>query len=95
MRDLPRPLTPDQLFMAGVCDRLDAQNTLLGEIRDRLGQASDETPPVEFSGPRPVELREPEPAAANVAEPEPPVPAEPETKAAPRKRPAKSARGAR
>jgi hypothetical protein len=65
MRDLPRPLTPDQMFMAGVCDRLDAQNTLLGEIRDRLGQGNDDAPPApDPDGPVPVELREPDPPAA-------------------------------
>lgn len=83
MRDLPPPHTPDQFFMAGVCERLDAQNALLGEIRDRLGQSNDATPP--STGPDglvPVGLREPavdqaaagsEPQKIELREPDPAV----------------------
>lgn len=93
MPDLPKPVTTDQEFMAAMCARLDAQNSLLGEIRDRLGQANDETPPAAGSGPRPVELREPEPPGkAELAEPASPEPAAEQPKPAPKKRATKSTR---
>ena len=41
MGELPRPLTKDQQFLAAVCERLDTQNALLGEIRDRLSAPSE------------------------------------------------------
>ncbi|WP_433329983.1 hypothetical protein [Spirillospora sp. CA-294931] len=36
MEELPIARNPDQRFMAGVCERLDRQNQLLADIRDRL-----------------------------------------------------------
>jgi len=36
MDALPTPRTTDHKFWAGVCERLDRQNELLADIRDRL-----------------------------------------------------------
>ncbi len=89
----PQPVATGDIYLASVRDLLTEQNAILGEIRDRLGQANDEAPPAETPGPRPVELREPEPAKAEPSEPATPGPAE-ESKPAPRKR-ATPKRGAR
>ena len=66
MRPLPRPVTVEHEFFAGICRRLDGITDVLGEIRDRLGQANDtEAPPAaDPPGPAPVDLREPAPPAA-------------------------------
>lgn len=65
----PQPRTPEQEFLAAVCDLLDRQAVLLGDIRDRLPARVAEQP-VTDSGdlqtgpPAVVELREPDPPAA-------------------------------
>ncbi len=69
--NLPQPTTTEHELLVAVCRRLDAQNALLGEIRDRLpGQAHAESPPTtDPSGPVAVDLREPEPASRTGAKP--------------------------
>ncbi|OPG13629.1 hypothetical protein [Microbispora sp. GKU 823] len=54
MSDLPPGVTRDQQLLRAVCDRLDAQNELLAQIRDRLPEPAR----ISFSGGQ-VELREP------------------------------------
>lgn len=68
----PRPVTRDQSFLAAILDRLDRQNELLTDVRDRLPQPVQvQVEPAVGA----VELTEPAvPAAATgVAEPEPPA----------------------
>lgn len=60
MRELPLPRTPDQAFLAGVCERLDELNRLLADIRDRL--AAPSPPP---AGGAEEVLTEPAPATAS------------------------------
>lgn len=89
MSNLPRPVSTGDTYLAAIHGALAEQNTLLGEIRDRLGQANDKTPPAETPGPQPVDLREPEPAAkAELTEP-----AAKQTESPPKKRSVKPARG--
>lgn len=74
MSGLPDPVTRDQQFYRGVCDRIDTQNELLTQILDRLPA------PPEERGDGTVELREPAtsraPAVQEPAEDEDP-PADP------------------
>ena len=96
MRPLPRPLTPDQEFAAGICARLDGLADVLGEIRDRLGQApADDSTGAASGDAAPVELCEPDPgpAAPNSAV-DLTEPATTDQKPAPRKRATKSTKGA-
>jgi outer membrane biosynthesis protein TonB len=72
----PRPVTRDQSFLAAILDRLDRQNELLTDVRDRLPQPVQvQVEPAVGA----VELTEPAvpaavpAAAAEVAEPEPPA----------------------
>ncbi len=81
--NLPGPVNVGDFYLAAIHGALAEQNALLGEIRDRLGQANEETPPAgEPDGPQPVELREPDPAA----KPEPGPADDSDPKPAPRKR---------
>jgi hypothetical protein len=59
MSGLPDPVTREQQYMRALCDRIDAQNELLGQIRDRLPEPAHTAPPKESTGPTVVELREP------------------------------------
>jgi len=88
MPEMPSALNTDQKFYAHqgellgrAVDLLCAQNAILGEIRDRLGQTNDATPPAaDPHGPAPVESREPAadhadgPQEIDLREPDPAAP---------------------
>lgn len=63
MSDLPNPVTRDQTFLAAVVGRLDRQNDLLTDIRDRLPTPSEGQPAADHTGvsdgPQGVEITEP------------------------------------
>jgi len=58
---LPVPRNPEQQFLAGICDRLDRQNALLADLRDRLPAPAEQpvTEPEDTGEPETVELIEP------------------------------------
>ncbi len=90
MKPLPRPVTEEQAFLAGICHRLDRLADLIDE---RLpGQARTDDSTGTASGDAvPVELREPHPGPAAGTEH-----GEPDTSPlAPRKRAAKNTKGSR
>lgn len=68
-RNLPRPVTANDEFMAAAVDLLATQNQLLTEIRDRLPNTPDgggqpepaDSDPQPEPEPEPVEIREPAP----------------------------------
>jgi hypothetical protein len=70
----PRPVTRDQSFLAAILDRLDRQNELLTDVRDRLPQPVQVQVEPAVGAVGAVELTEPAvPAAVPAAEPEPPA----------------------
>lgn len=86
MSALPNAITPEQEFLAGVCDRLDQQNELLAGIRDQLA-ASPQAQPV--TAPAADAVGEggtgQDGGVVELKEPAPPRRAKPAAKPAPRK----------
>lgn len=59
MTELPSPVNREQTFLAAIADRLDQQNALLVEIRDRLPSPQGAQPATVPAGAREVEITEP------------------------------------
>lgn len=101
MTDGLRALTRDQSFLAAIVARLDQQNAVLAEIRDRLPAPSEGQPDADQAGdngtPQEVELTEPAAPAQGetgpLAEPAQPAKRPPAKKPAAKTTAARSPRG--
>lgn len=92
MGDLPIARTPEQEFLAAVCQRLDRQNDLLADLRDRLPAPMGGQPVPDDRPPPDEPVTEPDPPAApenTVLLVEPSAPEAPKSAPEARKQPAR------